>query len=309
LVGQAFCQLEGFADVGELRHIWVRGFMRNEPCGCGRPFRACPFWGRVVGRAYGSFEGTPVARLRSLQERVDRMWRIPQLRSEGEGRFGLEAREYAGVLRELYGAIAEAAGAGVVVDSSKSPSPVYVANAVGGLGFRVLHLVRDSRAVAYSWGRVLIRLQDRSVEMDRYPAVWSALEWDVMNAAAGATRRLGLPYTLVRYEDLVAEPRAVLATSLQQLGFRDADLRFVVRRELVLRPTHSVSGNPSRFVTGSVELRLDREWERRMGTASRLVVTAMTWPLLRAYGYAPGIRASRRRTRRRDSGTDPSGSG
>jgi hypothetical protein len=289
----------------------VRGFMRNEPCGCGRPFRACPFWGRVVGRAYGSFEGTPVARLRSLQERVDRMWRIPQLRSEGEGRFGLEAREYAGVLRELYGAIAEAAGAGVVVDSSKSPSPVYVANAVGGLGFRVLHLVRDSRAVSYSWRRVLVRLPNgrRQVEMDRYPVVRTALEWDVMNAAAGATLRLGLPYTLVRYEDLVAEPRTVLARALQELGFPNADLRFVGRGELVIRPTHSVSGNPSRFVTGSVELRPDREWERGMGAASRLAVTAITWPLLAAYGYVPGIRAWRRRTRRRDSRTGPSDSG
>ena len=83
----AMCgQIEGFVSVGELRHIWVRGFLRNEPCGCGRPFLECPFWKEAISLAFGSMDPGRAVHLRSLQKRADRMWRIPQLRRGTGGR-------------------------------------------------------------------------------------------------------------------------------------------------------------------------------------------------------------------------------
>jgi hypothetical protein len=53
----------------------------------------------------------------------------------------------------------------------------------------------------------------------------------------------------------------------------------------LLAPTHSVAGNPSRFKTGAVELKLDDRWLRQMPAPARLAVTATTLPLLRRFGF------------------------
>jgi uncharacterized protein YndB with AHSA1/START domain len=46
-----------------------------------------------------------------------------------------------------------------------------------------------------------------------------------------------------------------------------------------------VSGNPSRFKTGNIDLRPDEEWKVKMRGADKNVVTALTAPLLLKYGY------------------------
>jgi hypothetical protein len=40
-----------------------------------------------------------------------------------------------------------------------------------------------------------------------------------------------------------------------------------------------------RFVSGELELRADDAWHRQMPSRDRRVVTALTLPLLAAYGY------------------------
>ena len=48
---------------------------------------------------------------------------------------------------------------------------------------------------------------------------------------------------------------------------------------------HTVAGNPARHRHGLVPMRLDDEWRTAMPTRDRRLVTAMTYPLLRRYGY------------------------
>ena len=284
LLGAMCGQVDGFVSVGELRHLWERGFQRNELCGCGRPFRECPFWREMAARA--SIDRDLARYLRGLQRRVDRMWRIPQLaRRRVEGSLRAAVAEYARALEAVYATVGDMAGAGVVVDSSKSPSHVFVLHAAGGFDVRVLHLVRDSRAVAFSWRRVRDRPEAPGQAMPRYLAARAALEWDVMNAAAERVRRLRIPYTRVRYEDLVRRPVDVVGAALDTLGLPHGQLEFVVDGQVRLQPSHTVSGNPSRFETGTVTLRPDIEWRQWMSPGSRAVVTALTWPLLRRYGY------------------------
>ena len=49
--------------------------------------------------------------------------------------------------------------------------------------------------------------------------------------------------------------------------------------------SHTVSGNPNRFDTGSVALRPDQAWKKDMNPRNRNLVTALTFPLLYRYGY------------------------
>jgi hypothetical protein len=51
---------------------------------------------------------------------------------------------------------------------------------------------------------------------------------------------------------------------------------------------HSIHGNPNRFSQGVVTLKPDDEWTMTMRSKDRALVTALTWPLLKAYGYGRG---------------------
>ena len=53
----------------------------------------------------------------------------------------------------------------------------------------------------------------------------------------------------------------------------------------LLGVNHGLMGNPSRFVTGEVELREDDAWKTSQTATSRLLVTTLTLPLLARYGY------------------------
>ena len=288
LVGAMLGQADGMVSVGELRHIWIRGFVRNELCGCGTPFRSCPFWSEVTTRAFGGLGESGARRLRGLQARVDRMWRIPQLRAgAGSSTFRAALGEYAAAVRLVYRAVGSVSEATVVVDSSKSPSHAYVLDAAGGFDVRALHLVRDSRSVAFSWTRRRLRPEssgEADSTMPTYSPLRAAVDWDVMNLAAAALRRR-MPTSFLRYEDLVAFPRAELARVLSELELPALDLGFVGDSGVRLEPSHTVSGNPSRFARGTVALVEDVEWKTAMTRGARMQVTAMTRPLLRAYGY------------------------
>jgi hypothetical protein len=116
------------------------------------------------------------------------------------------------------------------------------------------------------------------------PAKSSAL-WDSWNASAEALwRRTPGKYLRLRYEDFVADPRKSLERIVSLVGVT-AELPLAGEREISLGVSHTVSGNPNRFETGAVELRPDREWMDRMEPRHRALVTALTFPLLKRYGY------------------------
>ncbi len=48
-------ELPGVCSVGELVHLWRRGVLDGETCGCGRSFGSCPFWAEVGRVAFGGW--------------------------------------------------------------------------------------------------------------------------------------------------------------------------------------------------------------------------------------------------------------
>jgi SAM-dependent methyltransferase len=96
---------------------------------------------------------------------------------------------------------------------------------------------------------------------------------------------------MVRYEDLVSRPLDELHRILAELDLGHADLAFLTEAEVRLKPSHTVAGNPVRFES-RIRIAADEEWRGGMGRLDGAVVSAMTWPLLRRYGYASGRRPS-----------------
>jgi hypothetical protein len=90
---------------------------------------------------------------------------------------------------------------------------------------------------------------------------------------------------VLRYEDFIQEPRAALLRVTSLAGEGPVDLPLRSEREALLVANHTVSGNPSRFTRGSVELRPDNEWVARQSRRDRIVSTSLALPWLRRYGY------------------------
>ena len=277
-------EVDGVCSAGELRHAFVEGYVENRLCGCGEPFLECGFWREVTLLAFGAADYDPAALLEA-KRRVDRWWRLPQL----AWGLGTRARRddlarYREALRRIYLAIRSVTGCEVIVDSSKDVSHGYVLTGVGApINPYVLHLVRDSRAVAHSWRRR--RFNPGSGEdMDRYGLVRTSLEWAVINALTALHRRLGTPYALLRYNDLTADPRSRLAAICDWLGLGDREIPVSPAGEVELGASHTAAGNPMRFKGGRTVVRPDLEWHDRMPSGDRALVTALTLPSLRRYG-------------------------
>jgi hypothetical protein len=128
--------------------------------------------------------------------------------------------------------------------------------------------------------------------MHRSGPLRSSLEWLAFNGLFHILGLTGSPVHRVRYEDLVADPSGQLRAVLDATnagGSSDTGFAFVHDRTVVLGPDHTVAGNPMRFERGETALRPDDAWHTRMPRLDRLITSAITWPLLRFYGYR-GVR-------------------
>ena len=72
-------ELPGVCSAGELVHLWRRGVLDDETCGCGEPFGSCRFWTEVGRVAFGGWSRDLAVRMVELRPRVDRTRFVPAL--------------------------------------------------------------------------------------------------------------------------------------------------------------------------------------------------------------------------------------
>ena len=289
-------ELPGVNPLGEVVHLWQRGLAENERCGCGDQFGDCDFWSLVGKAAFGGWDKVSVRRVAELKDAVDRTRFIPLLAGPGlPARMRRSLTEYTSYYLRVYQAVVEVTGATALVDSSKHASLAFCLSRRPEIDLRVIHLVRDSRAVAYSWATRVAR-PDASAEsyMTTYPPVRAAGHWNAENSALQLLARRGTPVLRIRYEDLVRSPEQTVRTLARFAGLHvdEAALGFLggqgESRCAVLHEAHTASGNPLRFATGKVAIRSDERWRAAMPGRHRRTVTALTLPLLAHYGYLRG---------------------
>jgi hypothetical protein len=281
--------MPGVCSVGELVHLWQRGVLDDEACGCGHRFSECPFWTDVGERAFGGWDRALAVRMLELRTRVDRTRHVPRI-AVPRLRAGMQDAldEYVSVFRRLYEGISGAADATVVVDSSKHPSLAFCLHTDERIDLRVVHVIRDSRGVAYSWTKEVRRPESATGEyMARYSPVRSALLWDGHNVSLTLLGHLGTPTHRLRYEDLVSAPRPALEGLAAFAGIpaTPGTFDFIDGHRVHLTPGHTVSGNPMRFRTGSIALRRDDDWRQQLTSHHRRLISTLTLPLLACYGY------------------------
>lgn len=295
LLSRVLGSVPGLCSVGELHWLWSYGVINNRSCGCGRNFADCPFWSAVGQRAFSGWDKVDAPRANALRRSLTRNARIPQLWTGGHGQFASDLTEYAGLLSSLYAAISAESGGNVVVDNSKQTAAALIARRAPGVQLSVIHLVRRSHGVAYSWTKSVARSDMGGRDMRRRSPARTALRWTADNALFETLGRSGTPRLLVRYEDFVTGGREQTERVLAFLGVPadDAALAFVTADSVELGTDHSVWGNPMRLRTGREALRPDDSWRTGLPASARRTVTALSSPALARYGYlGPAKRGS-----------------
>ncbi|MGO8871510.1 MAG: sulfotransferase [Acidimicrobiales bacterium] len=268
----------GTCAVGELKNLFERGVAAGELCGCGRSVRDCELWSEVGRRLVGGWD-TPAGReLVSFFTRVNHRMQLPVILA---GRGALVARARS-VLADLYPIIAELSGSSVIVDSSKHPSWAYLLAGTEGIDLRVVHLVRHPSAVVHSWSSPVRRPHSGTGPGDPVMAAHAPVEvcirWDVFNHLFRHLARRGVPTTVIRYEDYVEDIDGTLQTCMALSGL-------TFRPPSGMASGHGIAGNPSRFAAEGAQIVRDDRWLTQMSASRHLLVSGLTWPTRRIYGY------------------------
>jgi hypothetical protein len=279
-------EIGGFFAAAELSLIWQG--LEERTCGCGRRVLECPVWSPAIRAALehvrsGTDEGVIRLQHNTVRTRhLPRVMRAPHNVDSSETPIEL----YGDVLKAMYAGVANSAKARVVVDSSKNASEAVLLTKLDGIDPYMIQIVRDPRAVAYSWLRVIGR--GRRSARHRWAAL-TGLRWVHHNLVAEwVGRHYGRDrVAVIRYEDLVARPRDTLASVAEMVGEPSGDLDFLVDPTAPRSSRHMVGGNALRFGERVVRLREDKEWMHASKTLDVAGVTAVTLPLLRRYRYSP----------------------
>lgn len=140
-------------SIGEFRQFWKSFILKNGLCTCQKNYKNCIFWKQILRELFGNNENIKNIAIYyyKLQKIVERIPLI-NLKKQKEyiSKYHKEINEVEKFLRKIYNEIIKFSKAKVIIDSSKMPHWLIVLKRFVP-NLMVIHLVRDPRAVAYSW--------------------------------------------------------------------------------------------------------------------------------------------------------------
>jgi Sulfotransferase family len=280
IIGNILNEIPGFLHVGEIHFLWKNSVSKgsNNLCGCRKPLTECDIWSEVLEtvRPQGVSAEDHYAAVRRRQlayVRTRHTWRVLKLGLHCDG-----IREHAELMARTYQTAAKLTGARVIVDTNKIPGESALLSHVDGVEPYFVHLVRDPRAVAGSWSGWKDYVYTMSSSR-------STLYWRGFNTASAALLRAHPDRSmLLRYEDFIADPAAIIGSLLNLCG-SDAT-NPMTGRTIELHTNHTVTGNPDRFETGSTLIRpTDDSWRKKLSKRAKLAAVTLSWPRFHRYGY------------------------
>lgn len=275
-------QITGSGELQNTGRVWTD----NEFCSCKENIHDCTFWSKVVKhwenqigeiRMKKHFEEkhrlenfkSPVAWLKAT-------WKA--LRSS-DHLYGKE-------LTELYRSIAKVSGKPYVADVSKNPLRALRILQNQNLDVRLIHFVRDGRAVAWSLKKAYKVDLEAGLQKELKPRKIgrTALFWVVVNIQSLFVKRFAKHYKMVRYEDLTQNPVQVL----KEIGiFADVDFNPVlekIEQDDPFNISHVLAGNKLRM-SGKLKLVYKKDWSEKMTKEDIKSFNRFGGWMLKKFGY------------------------
>jgi hypothetical protein len=268
--------------LGEVTHIWSKGFIGDELCGCGRNFSRCEFWTAVLIEAFGKVSAQDASRF-------DRAFAAARGGivdwDTQRGRAPPVDPLFAEVSRALYRAAHKIGGNKDLLDSSKYAR--FAASLKSSEVGRIIpiHIFRSARPNIYSLKTSKQRPQSQeeaAAAMKSAATIFHAMaRWSLRNLqASNFVRTHSGPKATVFYDRFCKGPDEQLQALITQLG-------------LSPRPSaggdiwHSVSGNPMRFGSDRLQIKEDDRWKRGLTKLDQGIITFATgWQQKALEGHA-----------------------
>ncbi len=254
-------------------------------CSCHSPVRDCGFWQRVSremaerGHPFDIWDADLDFRARNdvladvLLRAVQRGPVLEAARSAGLSVVPGARRERDRILSRigsLADIVAQIKGCEVFLDSSKRPERATLMQRSGDFDMRVIHLVRDGRAVSWS-----------SMKHLKLSPEDAARSWLADNQGCEHARRY-FPsdrWMTLRYEDLCSNPGGTLTRLHDFIGVPSTNGYHKFR---VI--DHHIIGNQMRLASTS-EIRLDESWKQALTPEQMATIDQLVAPVNRRYGY------------------------
>ncbi len=292
IIGNILGEIPGVVSIGELYQLYNDGLLQSELCGCGKQVKQCEFWGPILSQILGKLGKDDFDHLRSLRDNLVRsrnslLMTNPVYRNKTHSAL----HKYIDIQEQLYQAIQEQTNCELIVDTSRIPSYGWLLTQMTSVDPFIVQIVRDPRAVAYSWLKHRSRpIAHGHAQGVQQPPPISALTWDIQNMATELLARfVGRDKSMrLSYEDFTQTPVSILQALSKQVGLSacfDTEMINAQSNSLYLNKHHTLAGNSSRFKTGYIQLRTDLDWQAKLSIHSRWIVTILSWPLLLRYGY------------------------
>lgn len=281
LLSKILGEVEGFFNAGEIIDIWDRGLTSDGLCSCRKPMSQCDIWKKIINGSFPGKSSKDIQEMITIRDKLAHSTYLLPLTIISPERLGTYKNhiEYIAKLEKLYECIKSSTGAKVIIDSSKNVGYAFMLSIAHKIDLYILHTIRDARATSYSWQRKKEGLwQTNPFE--------SSLVWNLRNLSTEImVKKLNQKVLRVYYERFVKEPEKIVNDILNFIDEESTNLPFIDRNKILLNTSHSIYGNPNRFQTGKVEIKMDNKWKREMKYSHKLLVTFLTWPLLAKYGY------------------------
>lgn len=275
-------------NIGQIRDL-PEAQSEQEPCSCGRTVPDCSFWGPVIAAMETRFGSGALQVLRARAQAFskaaseDTRWGDTAVRAalcEGHA-------EFLGMFGALYEAAAEQAGGRMLIDSSKSVDLCLALSLLPQVDLKILNLVRDPRAVAVSWAKVLKRPKVLRMRTRNWAGRQRRL--DVLRSHAPEA------FLPLRYEDLTEDPQswtgriqewAGLERDLSMFtGFNTADISW--QRVHLFPPANATVLKERKE---SIEIKPAGSWKRPENAHLHEMAEELTFPFAESLGYSRGVR-------------------
>lgn len=278
LLSKLVGNLDGTLAVGEVSGIWYAAD-RDQPCSCGEPIRQCPVWRRALAAVElehsigpAEYGGMAVVAQNVLRTRSAR--RLADLSPENPESWPAMVAFYVAVMSTMLRSVSGTTGATTLVDSSKLAPGFLLQRLMPDVSTKVIHIVRDPRAVANSERKTRVREgQGSELIPPGKNALQSVLYWSGSNLSVKRYAQRMDGYLLVRFEDLTSS----LDAEMEKVGqFLDAGRPpdgWSLRGQ-----DHIAVGNPARFDGPGREIRADETWRRELPLGEKLLVSTLSLP-------------------------------
>jgi hypothetical protein len=286
IIANILGQYEHSIHIGELNEIWERGYKNNFLCGCHQPFQECLFWTDIINNEIKD------------SEELEKLISVGKYLRSTQILFFLKAiifrrnrslKIYANHIKNIYLNILTNTNKTIIIDSTKYTSYGYMLKFIKNIDFHIIHLIRDPRAVAYSWSKIKVR-ENRINEKEYMPRK-SILRTTITYLMSYVFAKIYFKnkkykYTILRYEDFIKDPEYFIEKIMNRYKTNTPDSLFPCKNSVNLNTiSHTITGNPIRFNLGTTQLKLDDKWKMKLNPKDEKLIKFLSWPLMFKHGY------------------------